>query len=114
MDDRRRYSRLDKECRLEYGPFSALMQHDQLKPGLLLNMSGGGALFRAHEKFQAGAQLFLKIHIAGWKHQSGGRVQPCEKGAELLLMTVTEVLHAAADESGGFQTGVRFLGQVRP
>ncbi len=112
MDDRREHARLEKVYRLEYGPFSSVVNHEDMKTGAVKNLSGGGILFAADEKFSLGAQLFLKIYISGWSQDDGEFVQVSNAESELLLMTLAEVLRVDDESSGEYLTGARFIGQV--
>lgn len=112
MQERRNHTRIDKECRIEYGPFSAMLRPGALRSGALRNIGSGGVLFTADAACAIGEQLFLKIYIPGWQECDGRCHQVTGSGSELLLETVAEVLRV--DDTGqGYLTGVRFLGSVQ-
>ncbi|MEI6126780.1 MAG: hypothetical protein WCQ99_09550 [Pseudomonadota bacterium] len=113
MDERRKNIRLEKEYHLEYGPFSALINQDALKSSSLVNLSSGGVMFCADESFPVGAQLFLKIHIAGWAHENGAPAKVEDTGSELVLRTIAEVLRVDFDAAiKCYFIGAKFLGEV--
>jgi len=115
MDERRKYTRLEKLYRIEYGPFETLVNKETLKTSTLVNLSGGGALFCSEDAYAAGSQLFLKIYIAGWCHDEGELIKIEEKGRELTLKVVAEVVRSEFDESRQCHLiGTKFLGQVQP
>lgn len=112
MQERRNYTRIDKECRIEYGPFSTVVHSGPLRPGAVKNIGSGGVLFTTAAACAIGEQLFLKIYIPGWQQRDGRCRQVSGAGSELLLETVAEVLRV--DDTGqGYLTGVRFLGSIQ-
>lgn len=113
MDERRQHMRLAKGYRLEYGPFSSMVNHQNLKASTINDISGGGVSFCSEEQVPVGSQLFLKIYIAGWSAETGEAVTVSSEDSELLLMTIAEVLRAdyVADKQC-YLIGTRFLGRV--
>ncbi len=111
MEDRRQHKRLVKPYRIEYGPFTSIVQQETLKSGLLKNVSGGGVLFIAAERFDIGTQLFLKIYISGWSDHDGECIKVSNTDSELLLMTVAEVLRSD-EEQDGYVIGAKFIGRI--
>lgn len=113
MDNRRKHTRLDKQYRLEYGPFTSVISQDTLKPGTLLNLSGGGVLFTADEPFSTGTHLFVKVYVTGWAQELGAIIKVDNPKSELLLKTIVEVIRSDFDnENNQYLIGAKFLGQV--
>ena len=114
MQEKRHHKRLEKEYRVEYGPFSALINQDQLTQTTLRNLGSGGVLFCADEDLPVGTQLLVRIHIAGWRQKAGEAEKTVDQKDELLLKAIAEVLHVTFDESSSrFLVGAQFLGQVQ-
>lgn len=112
-NNRRKYNRLEKEYRLEYGPLSELVEPENLKASVLKNLSGGGILFCADEPHPVGSQLFLKIYVAGWSQCQGKVEKVSNQDSELLLKVIAEVLHVDSDPKNKcFWIGAKFLGQL--
>ena len=113
MNERRQHMRLAKGYRLEYGPFSSLVNHQGLKGSTIHDISGGGVSFCAQERIPVGSQLFLKIYITGWRGEEGEAMAVSNEDSELLLMTVAEVLRTDYSEDNQcYLIGTRFLGRV--
>jgi hypothetical protein len=113
MNDRRTRNRLEKQYRIEYGPLAALLRSSELKTGTLINLSAAGVQFSSDASFPAGAQLFIKIYVTGWRDENGTVRKVDEQHAELLLKTIAEVLRVDADAAAGtYRVAAKFLGQV--
>ena len=50
MINTRQYTRLTKDYRIEYGPFSTLFSGNSLKAAMVKNVSAGGVLFGAYDE----------------------------------------------------------------
>ena len=109
----RRFLRLDKDYRVEYGPFPLRGRDDELKPSLIKNIGGGGLMFHSAEPIPVGRQIILKIHLTGWR-QDGDEIVESETGdAEVLLTAIAEVNRSEFNPDGGYYTiGAEFLGRV--
>ena len=113
MNERRKYNRLEKEYRVEYGTFSTMVSQDCLKTSALKNLGSGGVLFCAEEQFPVGTQLFLKIYISGWSQDNGKIEKVSNEESELLLKAIAEVVRADFDlNNERYLIGAKFLGQV--
>ncbi len=113
MNNRRAFERLQKEYHIEYGPFSSMVDQDILKASVLKNLSAGGILFCSQEQHTVGSQIFLKIHVPGWKQNDDRIEKETKEGSEMLLKVIAEVLHVDSDTKNNcFWIGAKFLGQV--
>ena len=114
MNNRREHKRLEKEYRLEYGPFSSLIDQDSLRTSILKNLSGGGISFCSEDAPPVGSQLFIKIFVQGWKQGDGKIEKTSDDKSEAVLKIIAEVLHVDSDEEHDcFWIGAKFLGQVK-
>ncbi|MCP4714798.1 MAG: hypothetical protein GY868_06745 [Deltaproteobacteria bacterium] len=112
QEDRRQARRLEKTYRLEYGPFSAMLDHSKLRISALNNMGKGGLMFAAEEGYPVGSQLFLRIFIPGWC-RSGDVVEQSSDNSEMLLQAVAEVRRVEFDRhADAYIIGAKFSGQV--
>lgn len=114
MNERRKYNRLEKEYRVEYGQFSALVSQDCLKTSVLKNLGSGGVLFRAEEQLPVGTQLLLRIYISGWSQANGRIEKALNEESEMLLKAIAEVVRVDFDLNNKkcYLIGAKFLGQV--
>lgn len=113
MLNTRQYTRLTKDYRIEYGPFSALFSENGLTAAMVKNVSGGGLLFGAYEELQIGSKIVLSIYVTGWKQEDGSYVPVPDHAAELQLKAIAEIVRVEHDkESGYYRTGARFVGRV--
>ena len=113
MRNQRKYMRLAREYRIEYGPFSSLFSEHSLKPTLAKNVSGGGVLFGTDEELQLGSKIVLSIHIAGWKHNDGTYIPENELNTALQLKAIAEIVRVEQDSATGmYRTGARFVGRI--
>lgn len=115
MVELRRFLRLSKEYRLEYGPFPPSGGDKPLQTSVIKNIGGGGLLFRSEEPFPAGRQLLLKIYLPGWRQEGEEIVEAADPGAEAAISALAQVRRAEFDSSrGGYLVAVEFLGRVLP
>jgi len=114
MEKRRKFLRLAREYRVEYGPLSALFSGERLKTAIAKNISGGGVLFSAHEELAVGSKIVLSIYVSGWTDEDGSLVPADDPEAELHFKVIAEIVRVERDdESGDFRIGARFVGRVR-
>ena len=113
MLNTRQYTRLTKDYRIEYGPFSALFSENSLKAAMVKNVSGGGVLFGAYEDLPVGSKIILSIYVTGWRQEDGSCIPVPDHAAELQLKAIAEIVRVEHDkESGYYRTGARFVGRV--
>lgn len=109
----RKYTRLTKDYRIEYGPFSALFSESSLKATMVKNVSGGGVLFGAYEELPVGSKIILSIYVTGWRQEDGTHVPVPDHAAELQLKAIAEIVRVEHDKDFGYyRTGARFVGRV--
>ena len=114
MKDVRRYKRLAKKYRIEYGPFSAMLDRKKLHKGVLINIGGGGVLFSSTEKYDIGTQLYIMISITGWGQDNGKVVKVRDEDLELAIKAIAEVLRVDEEKEGnGYIIGAKFSGRVK-
>jgi len=111
--NRRKYMRLAREYRIEYGPFSSLFSEHALRPTWAKNVSGGGVLFGTDEELPIGSKIVLSIQVSEWKQADGTYIATPGADTELQLKAIAEVVRVEYDsDSGIFRTGARFVGRV--
>jgi len=109
----RRYLRLTKEYRVEYGPFPASGPDDELRTGVIRNIGGGGLLFQSDEDFPVGSHLILKTYIDGWRQEGGDLVEAKDPAQEARITAIAEVLRSEYQSGAGiYHVAVRFLGRI--
>jgi len=109
----RKYKRIAREYRIEYGPFSAIFSASSFKATKVKNLSGGGVLFSADEAFDIGTKLVLVIHIGGWKLENNCCIPSEDHGTELQLKAIAEIVRVEHDlKTGIYRTGARFVGRL--
>jgi hypothetical protein len=113
MPNAKKFSRLSKDYRIEYGPFSTLFSEDNLKATRVKNVSASGVLFSADEELQLGSKIVLSIHVTGWRQEELHSAPVPENTSVLQLKAIAEVVRVEHDpESGRYRTGARFVGRV--
>jgi len=114
MKEVRRYKRLAKKYRIEYGPFSAMLDREKMHKGVLINIGGGGVLFSSTEKYDIGTQLYIMISISGWGQNNGKVIKVVDENLELAIKAIAEVLRVDEDrKGGGYVIGAKFSGRVQ-
>jgi len=111
----RRFMRIAKDYRLEYGPFPFSGPDDELKTSRIRNIGAGGLMFESTEPLPKGRQLLLKIFINGWRPSGEELVESSDPGSEAMVTAIAQVLRCdPGAESGSFLVGVEFLGRILP
>jgi len=109
----RKYMRIVREYRIEYGPFSSLFTKSVFKTTHAKNVSGGGVLFSAEEALDIGSKIVLLIHVNGWKQEMGSYVPCADHGSELQFNAIAEIVRVEHDQQTGvYRTGARFVGRL--
>ncbi len=113
MLNRRQYTRITRDYRLEYGPFAAVFFPAPLTATRVKNVSGSGVLFSAHEQLPVGSKIVMSIYVSGWKQENGSPVPCPDHGSELHLQAIAEIVRVEHDEDTGcYRTGARFVGRL--
>jgi c-di-GMP-binding flagellar brake protein YcgR len=114
MNNSRKYMRISREYRIEYGPFSGLFSNAAFKTTHAKNVSGGGVLFSADEALVIGSKIVLLIHVSGWKQHNGAYIPCPDDGTELQLNAIAEIVRVEHDQqTGSYRTGARFVGRLQ-
>ncbi len=113
MSELRRFLRLRKEYRVEYGPFPLSGRDGELQSSLIRNIGGGGLQFYSPESFPEGRQLILRIFISGWRQEGEEMVEA--EGAETLVTAIAQVKRTQFDpDKDSYLVAVEFLGRILP
>lgn len=113
MVEVRRYLRLAKEYRVEYGPFPLSGRDDELRPTTIINIGGGGLLFRSTEDFPIGRHLILKTYIVGWRQDGQDLAESDDPAQEARITAIAEVLRSDYNPGEGcYHVAVQFLGRI--
>ena len=115
MTELRRFLRISKEYRVEYGPFPLSGGDGELKTSRIQNIGGGGLMFQAPEPFPPGRQLLLKIHISGWRQDGEEIIESTDPETEAPVTAIAQVLRSDYNSDEGYYLiGVEFLGRILP
>ena len=113
MAELRRYLRLTKEYRVEYGPFPASGRDDEFRTGVIRNIGGGGLLLGSEEDFPVGSHLILKTYINGWREEGDDLIEAEDPAQAARITAIAEVLRSEYQSGPGiFHVAVRFLGRI--
>jgi len=113
MINTRQYTRLTKDYRIDYGPFSTLFSGHSLTAAMVKNVSAGGVLFGAYHDLPIGSKIVLSMYVNGWRQEDGSYVPVPDHASELQLKAIAEIVRVEHDnESGYYRTGARFVGRV--
>ena len=113
MLNTRKYRRLSKEYRVEYGLFSEFLSENTFKTTVVKNVSGGGVLFGADEALTLGCKIVVSIYVTGWRQADGTFVPVPDHDSELQLKAIAEIVRVEHDaDAGYYRTGARFVGRV--
>jgi hypothetical protein len=107
----RDYLRAKMNYRMEYGPFPLSGRTGELKHTTVMDIGGGGLLFRSSEELAAGRQIVIKIFLAGWREENNDLVEDVD--SEALLTAIAEVRRSEFDQNKQcYLTAVQFLGRI--
>ena len=109
--DLRDYLRATTEYRMEYGPFPLSEKSDELKSSTVMNIGGGGLMFRSPEDLTVGRQIVVKIFLTGWREEKNDLVEAAD--SEALLTVIAEVRRSEFDQKNQCHLiAVQFLGRI--
>ena len=107
----RDYLRAEKDYPIEYGPFPLSGKSEELKNSTVINISGGGLMFRSSEDMAVGRQIVIKIHLTGWREENDDLVESANSVA--LLTAIAEVRRSEFDhQQQCYLIAVQFLGRI--
>ena len=113
MINTRKYKRLSKEYRVEYGLFSEFLSENKFKTTVVKNLSGGGVLFGTDQALTLGSKIVVSIYVTGWRQPDGTFVPVPDSDSELQLKAIAEIVRVEHDpDAGYYRTGARFVGRV--
>lgn len=113
MAELRRFLRVAKEYRMEYGPFPFSGRDNEVQPGVIKDIGGGGLMFQSQEPFPEGRQLFFKIFIMGWRLEGDDVVEAEGENTEAAITAIAQVLWSEFDaKEECYKIGVEFLGRI--
>jgi len=113
VSELRRFLRLAKPYRVEYGLFPLSGRDGEIRSSVLKNISGGGLLFHSPDPFPLGRQILLKIQLTGWREHGDELIESENENETVILTAIAEVKWSEPDpEASGFAIGVEFLGRI--
>ena len=107
----RDYLRAKMNYRMEYGPFPLSGGTGELKHTTVVDIGGGGLMFRSSEVLAAGRRIVIKVYLAGWREENNDLVEAADSEAQLTA--IAEVKRSEFDDNQQcYLTAVQFLGRI--
>ncbi|MFC1524325.1 PilZ domain-containing protein [Thermodesulfobacteriota bacterium] len=115
LPEKRRHSRVGKQFIIRYEKLDDLHLNKDSQPGELIDIGGGGALFRTSEWLETDTPLVMTLDLYGWSpdvDQWLDSMKESEVGGVLKLLAMVVRVEFNPEDNSSYIIGVRFSGNL--
>jgi len=114
-EERRKYKRIEKECIVNFGEFSAsglgIAGADAKIESITKDLSAGGILFASKRSYEIGSILKFELAIPGWEKFKAEFIKPDSVTRSKPLVAVVSVVRVEVIKPGSlYEIGGCFVG----